>query len=65
MVIADVIPNPPRTALIGDAQARGCRTPDGLGMLVNQGMISLRHWTGVDADASVMRRALSDVFEPG
>ena len=31
---------------------------DGLGMLVNQGVISIRHWTGVDADPAVMRRAL-------
>jgi shikimate dehydrogenase len=31
MVVADVIPNPPRTALIRDAQARGCAVLDGLG----------------------------------
>ena len=36
MVVADVIPNPPRTRLIRDAEARGCTTLDGLGMLVNR-----------------------------
>ena len=56
MVVADVIPNPPRTALLEDAEARGCTALDGLGMLVNQGVISIRHWTGVDADPAVMRR---------
>ena len=62
MVVADVIPNPPRTLLIRDAQAHGCAVLDGLGMLVNQGAISIRHWTGVDADRAVMRRKVEDIF---
>ena len=62
MVVADVIPNPPRTALIRDAQARGCVTLDGLGMLVNQAIISIKHWTGVDADPKVMRKKLEELF---
>jgi shikimate dehydrogenase len=62
MVVADVIPNPPRTALIAEAEARGCTVLDGLGMLVNQGVISIRHWTGVDADAAVMRRKVEELF---
>lgn len=61
-VVADVIPNPPRTALIRDAAERGCVVLDGLGMLVEQGVISIRHWTGVQPDASVMRRALQDAL---
>ena len=62
LVVADVIPNPPRTQLIRDAEARGCRIIDGLGMLVNQGVIGVRYWTGVDVDASVMRRTLETLF---
>jgi len=62
MVVADVIPNPPRTALIADAEARGCTVLDGLGMLVNQGVISIRHWTGIDADPAVMRRKVEELF---
>ena len=58
MVVADVIPNPPRTRLIRDAAARGCTVLDGLGMLVGQGAIGIRHWTGVDPDQAVMREAL-------
>jgi shikimate dehydrogenase len=57
-VVADVIPNPPRTALIRDAEERGHVVLDGLGMLVAQGVISIRHWTGVDPDPAVMRHAL-------
>jgi shikimate dehydrogenase len=62
LVVADVIPNPPRTNLIRDAEARGCTVLDGLGMLVGQGVISIRHWTGVDADAGVMRRTVETIF---
>ena len=62
MVVAEVIVNPPSTGLIRDAEARGCTVLDGLGMLVNQGVISVRHWTGVDADAAVMRRRVEELF---
>jgi shikimate dehydrogenase len=33
-----------------------------MGMLVNQGVISIRHWTGIDADPTVMRRTLEELF---
>ena len=62
MVVADVIPNPPRTRLIQNAEARGCTVLDGLGMLVNQGVISIKHWTGVDPDPAVMRGKLEELF---
>ena len=62
MVVADVIPNPPRTRLIRDAAARGCTVIDGLGMLVNQGVIGIKYWTGVDVDPGVMRAKLEEIF---
>jgi shikimate dehydrogenase len=62
MVVADVIPNPPLTHFIKDAEARGCTIVDGLGMLVNQGVIGIKYWTGVDADPSVMRRKLEEIY---
>jgi len=62
MVVADAIPNPPRTHLIRTAAATGCTVLDGLGMLVNQGAIAIRLWSGVDVDRSVMRRTLEDLF---
>lgn len=58
MVVADVIGNPPRTRLIRDAEARGCQALDGLGMLVNQGVVAVKYWTGIEPDAGVMRQAL-------
>ena len=62
MMVADVIPNPPRTRLIRDAEARGATTLDGIGMLVQQGVAGIGHWTGVDVDPAVMRRALAAIF---
>ena len=62
MIVADVIPNPPRTRLIRDAEARGATTLDGIGMLVQQGVAGIGHWTGVDVDPAVMRRALAAIF---
>jgi shikimate dehydrogenase len=63
MVVADVIPNPPSTRLLRDAQLRGATILDGRAMLVEQAIIAIRHWTGLDADAAVMRQTLDDLFE--
>ncbi len=62
MVVADVIANPPRTRLIRDAAERGCQALDGLGMLVNQGIVGVQYWTGIEPDAAVMRRALEQAL---
>lgn len=61
-IVADVIPNPPRTRFLEAAEARGCEIIDGLGMLVNQGRIGITYWSGVDPDTSVMRGALEELF---
>jgi shikimate dehydrogenase len=63
LIVADVIFNPPNTWLIRTAADRGCRTIDGLGMLVNQAVISFKIWTGIDPDATVMRDALEEFLE--
>lgn len=65
MVVCDVIFKPPRTHFLRAAEARGCHVLDGLGMLVNQGVIGARHWTGIEPDAGVMRRALAAALELG
>jgi shikimate dehydrogenase len=62
MVAADLIPNPPRTLFLRGAAERGCRTLDGLGMLVNQGVIGIKYWTDVDVDPTVMRGELAKVL---
>ncbi|MEI7774030.1 MAG: shikimate dehydrogenase [Verrucomicrobiota bacterium] len=58
MVAADVVFSPVRTKFLDDASARGCHAIDGLGMLVNQGIVGVEYWTGITPDAAVMRKAL-------
>jgi len=61
-IVCDIIPNPPKTEFLKKAASKGAKTFDGLGMLVNQGMIGFKIWTGEDADEAVMTKALMDVF---
>ena len=58
MIVQDVIPNPADTLFLKKARARGAAALDGLGMLVYQGAIGFKLWTGEDAPIDVMRRAL-------
>ena len=62
MVVADVVFSPVRTRLLADAAVRGCRALDGLGMLVNQGIVGVQYWTGIEPDAAVMRAALESAM---
>jgi shikimate dehydrogenase len=58
MIVCDLIPNPPQTRFLRDAAMRGCTVLDGLGMLVNQGVIGIRLWSGREPSTQVMRQAL-------
>lgn len=58
-LVADVVFDPPQTRLLRAAEAAGCRTLDGLGMLANQGAIAFRLWTDVEPDAALMRAVLA------
>ena len=62
MVAADVVFSPVRTRFLDDAAARGCVALDGLGMLVNQGIVGVKYWTGIDPDAAVMRKSLESAM---
>lgn len=63
LIVADVIATPPNTAFLAEAAARGLRTLDGLGMIVNQGAIAFELWTGVRPDITVMREAVEEYLE--
>lgn len=63
MIVADCIPNPAYTYFVKDATARGCRhVLPGMNMLVNQAVIALKYWTGIDVDAEVMKQKLKEVL---
>jgi shikimate dehydrogenase len=56
--VYDMIYRPAETALVKDAKAAGCRTANGLGMLLHQGAKALELWTGQSAPLETMRQAL-------
>jgi shikimate dehydrogenase len=56
--VYDMIYRPAETELLKSAQIAGCRTANGLGMLLHQGARALEIWTGKPAPLTVMRAAL-------
>ncbi len=58
MVVADAIYHPRETQLIIDAQARGCNTVPGLGMLIEQAAASEAIWYGVQMPIAQIEREL-------
>ena len=58
-IVYDIVYTPPVTPLMQAANARGCRTLGGIGMLVHQGAIAFEKWTGVAPCTETMREALS------
>lgn len=61
MLICDVIPAP-MTLFLEEAKKQGANILDGLGMLVYQGAIGFKIWTGLEAPVDVMYKALSKAF---
>ena len=45
-IATDIVYNPLRTPFLQAAEARGCRTVDGLGMLLHQGVPGFERWFG-------------------
>jgi len=58
LLVMDMVYDPPETALLRDARARGCRALGGLPMLVYQGARAFQIWTGQPAPIEVMRDAV-------
>jgi shikimate dehydrogenase len=56
-IVADLVYHPLDTALLRAARHRGCRTVDGLGMLVHQAALQQERWHGLEAPRAVMRQA--------
>jgi shikimate dehydrogenase len=56
--VYDMIYRPAETKLLAAAKITGCKTANGLGMLLHQGAKAFEIWTGKPAPLDVMRRAL-------
>lgn len=62
MVVCDVIFNDPNSLFLQESAQRGAETVNGLGMLVNQGAVNFKLWTGLDAPVEVMTETLRREF---
>lgn len=59
MVVCDGVHNPVQTPFLIEAAKSGCKTLDGFSMLINQGAVSFKLWTGYDAPVDIMKKALA------
>ena len=57
-LVTDIVYTPLNTPLLENAAKRGCRTVDGLGMLIHQAIPGFERWFGVKPDASENLRKL-------
>lgn len=62
-VVADLVYQPLRTALLGAAHDAGCTVVDGLGMLVHQAALQQLLWTGERPDPAMLRRVAEQELE--
>lgn len=62
MAVSDVVFNDPHTLFLQEAEKRGAKTINGLGMLVNQGARNFTLWTGKEAPVDVMTETLKREF---
>ncbi len=60
-LVYDTIYQPAVTSLLAMASGRGCRTANGLSMLIHQGALAFQHWFPGAEPLAVMRAAVSRV----
>ncbi len=59
-IVMDIVYSPLETRLLREAAQAGCRTINGLSMLLFQGAAQFELWTGEQAPIAVMRRELEN-----
>ncbi len=58
LVVFDIVYNPLETLLLRNARNIGAKPINGVGMLVNQGAIGFKMWTGCEAPKNIMRKVV-------
>ncbi|HHW92020.1 MAG TPA: shikimate dehydrogenase [Firmicutes bacterium] len=58
LVVCDLVYNPVQTLFLQEARAAGCRTLPGLEMLVRQGALAFKIWTGREPPLEIMRKVV-------
>lgn len=58
----DACYNPDKTQFLLNAEKKGCRILNGLGMSLYQGVVQIELWTGKEAPVEAMRKELIDIL---
>ena len=60
LFVVDIIYSPIQTKLLQEASSIGCKVLSGVDMLVNQGIIAFKWWTGFSPDKKLMKKVVLD-----
>jgi shikimate dehydrogenase len=61
-LVSDIIYNPIKTKLLIEAEKKGCKIQNGLGMLVNQGAEAFKIWTEEEAPVKDMEEVINNLI---
>jgi shikimate dehydrogenase len=56
LIVSDVVYKPAKTKLLKMAEAAGCRTINGFGMMIWQGAMAFKIWTGEDMPVDLVKQ---------
>ena len=62
LLVYDITYNPLKTRLLLDAEEVGCKTMNGIGMVINQGIKGFALMTGMPEPTEIMRAAMDDII---
>jgi len=58
LIVSDIIYHPRKTKLLKMAESIGCKTINGIGMIIHQGALAFKIWTGHDMPIDYIKRTL-------
>lgn len=63
IIVSDITYNPLKTKLLEEAEEVGCKTHNGVGMLIHQGAKAFEIWTGIKAPVKEMTNTVVNIIE--
>jgi len=63
LIVSDIVYNPVKTRLLREAETAGVKTVEGLEMLVWQGALAFKLWTGQKAPIELMRKEATRMLD--
>lgn len=63
LIVSDITYNPLQTKFLEEAEEIGCKTLNGIGMLIHQGAEAFELWTGIDAPTKKMTEVVCEIIK--